>query len=608
LPTVQSDDVGYHLALPAQLLELGYYRFDVDSQVWAVAAWSGDIVQALVQVLAGVESRGAVNSLWLLIAATLIWQILALLKVEIRWRWLALALFASQPLNHVLMLSMQVELPLAAVLLGIATLLLEPDADNSARRRTLACAGLVGLALGLKISALVFLGPLGLWFLWRVRPLPWSALPLALVLTLVIGGSSYVYAAILTGNPVLPLFDDVFQSPLFALERLAHSTYLGLASWTAPYDLVVNTHRYYESFDGAAGFQWLALFGTLLLAARLRSARVLLLVGGVGLVLMYLQMQYLRYLFPALTLLCIPMVQSLAEPVDGRWQRFPAVALIALNVAAMSTGSWLLVTPPLSRWAQDGTAAVHEFLSEVAPERLLLGYLRGAYGENYAVLIPSGGGPMPYYAETAGHGFADTWYDPKLNAAAIIASTDTSGAAYLRFLDELGITHVLLHPATATPVQLAAMHHSAVLERREGNAALYRIIRPALIPPGVPAPDQDLAPQQLSFQVPSSVPGPIRMDMNAAFHCAKPGDFVAVQIDGMARGRLRKLEHQYRRCAADGSLNFQLAVAAPIGRTRISARRAQLAAALAESPLRIVRNASTLIPAVVCCGRAGCCP
>ena len=58
LPTMQSDDVAYHLGLPAQLQATARYAMDARLQVWALAPWNGDVLQGVAQMLASRESRG----------------------------------------------------------------------------------------------------------------------------------------------------------------------------------------------------------------------------------------------------------------------------------------------------------------------------------------------------------------------------------------------------------------------------------------------------------------------------------------------------------------------------------------------------------------------
>ena len=70
LPTLQVDDLGYHLRLPWELMEQGRYAMDPETHMWALAPWLGDVLQSFPQVIAGEEARGPVNALWILLTAS----------------------------------------------------------------------------------------------------------------------------------------------------------------------------------------------------------------------------------------------------------------------------------------------------------------------------------------------------------------------------------------------------------------------------------------------------------------------------------------------------------------------------------------------------------
>jgi hypothetical protein len=558
LPTVQFDDLVFHLGLPSQLAQNGYYRLDALSEAWALAPWAGDALQAVAQMLAGVEARGAVDTLWLLLGVVLIWQLLAGLDVAVRWRWLGVALFASQPMTHTLLQSMQTELPSAAVLLAIAALLLDRTPVASAARM-LALACLFGFALGLKLTMLAFVGPLGLWTLWRLRPLPWRVLPAALLLAFVVGGSSYVQAALLTGNPVLPLFNDVFHAVEFGPERLLDMRFQGLLTWRAPYELVMDSGRFSESLDGAGGFQWLALLFTLLLAARGAQARALLLVGLAGCVLMYSQVQYLRYLFPGLALLSLPLAIGLAN--TGRWTRWLAALLVALNVAAMSNSIWTVRDPPLAVRARVATVGTDAWLRTVMPERLLLRHLRATAGTNYSVLLLTE--VAPYAAEAGGRGFSNSWYAPDLQARAKLASADASGEAYAQWFDELGLTHVSIRSASESSAVLAALAAHATVERREGEAALYRLRRAPAALRGLPPVDAAAANAPLAIDVLSPLRAAVAIEVAAHLRCEPAAGAIAVHMEagGVVIGS------DFQLCRSDGQVDLEFSARAASAQT-----------------------------------------
>jgi hypothetical protein len=349
LPTAQPDDLSYHLGLPWQLTTLAHYRFDAESQVWALAPWATDVLQAVVQVLARAEGRGALNLVWLLLVLHLCWALLARFEVPVRWRWLGLALFASQPLVHGLVQSMQAELPLTATLLALVLLIDECDTPERSRARVLPIAALAGFAIGIKLTAAAFLLPLALWYFWRARPAWPRTLAGGALLVLLTGCSSYVYAYLLTGNPVLPLYNDIFRSSYFGLERMMDAHYTGPLAWTAPYDVVIHTSRFQEARDGSAGFQWLAFLGLALPALAWPRTRAFALAALVAVAILFSQLHYLRYLIPALALLGLVYVAVLAAGGFGARLRAALWVLVALNVAALGNTMWNLREGPMTR-------------------------------------------------------------------------------------------------------------------------------------------------------------------------------------------------------------------------------------------------------------------
>ena len=194
LPTMQYDDVVYHLGLPWQLQQTARYALDPTLQVWALAPWAGDVLHGVVQVLAGVEARGALNGLWLAMAAGAVFALVALLGGDATRRWWAVALLGSLPLSMSLTAGMQTELPAMVLLPVLAWLVLREPAAGPPRG-LLAGALLFGALCGLKSMHAAMALPLLAWAGWRHRAhLPWRWLPLAAGIAFAVGGSSYAYA------------------------------------------------------------------------------------------------------------------------------------------------------------------------------------------------------------------------------------------------------------------------------------------------------------------------------------------------------------------------------------------------------------------------------
>ncbi len=470
LPTMQPDDVAYHLGLPWQLQETARYLPDPVVQVWSLAAWAGDVLHAVTQVLAGGEARGALDALWLMIAAGAVFALTASLGGDARRRWWAVALLASLPLSMALVAGMQTELPAMAWLPALAWLVLRPPAPTDPRR-LLVGGVLFGVLCGLKLMHAVVALPLLVWAAWRHRRcVPWRWLPVTLLLVFAIGGSSYVNAWLATGNPVLPLMNAWFRSPYFALHNFNDLRWHGGLDADVMWDISFDTSLYFEAFDGGFGFVFVAFAGVWLLALRDLRTRGLACVASIGMLLPLLPLQYARYLQPPLVLLLPALVvayPTLRRGTAAFW------ALCVLNLAFATNANWMLRTGALKlvvRNVGNSTPVLQRYI----PERVLAQRLREPGSRDGRVLLLPGSNVA--LAELGARGRNMLWYSPRWEAEAVRVEGDPSGRAWATLLGDNHIEHVLLRPDRLTTAQRAGLALSgARLVQAQGDAQWWRI-------------------------------------------------------------------------------------------------------------------------------------
>lgn len=442
LPTMQSDDVAYHLGLPAQLQATARYAMDAHLQVWALAPWNGDVLHGVVQVLAGGEARGALNALWLLIAAGAMHALAGALGGDATRRWWAVALMASLPLTMHLAAGMQTELVAMAWLPALAWLVLRND-DASSPRTLLAGALLFGALCGLKPMHGVVALPLLAWAALRHRArLPWRALPVGALLAAIAGGSSYVHAWWLTGNPVLPLFNGLFRSRFFAPRDFSDPRWNGGFDGDVLWDITFDTGRYLEAHAGGFGFVPVALLGVWLLALRDRRTRELAVVASIGLLLTLLPLQYARYLQPTLVLVLPALVVAWPQV------RHSAIAfwgVCVLNLAFASNANWMLRTGALKRDIANPTSDETLFL-RYAPERLLASRLPD--DDALVLVLPGNYGAL---AELGQRGRNVSWYSPQWEAEFARVDADPSGRAWAALLHRERIGHLITDRRKMSP-------------------------------------------------------------------------------------------------------------------------------------------------------------
>ena len=441
LPTMQYDDLAAHLALPSQLAHLGYYQMNVGSNVWAVTAWASDVLQGIAWVIAGAESRGLVDTLWFALSGVMLWRLCEQLELKPSTRWLALALLASAPVVALTLASMQTEGSTTAVMLGLALLI--QQSRTSEPRWLLIAATLFGLLLGIKVSNLWFALPLAAWCLWQWRRrLSWKAAPFALLLAVLVVGSSYAYAYLLTGNPVLPLFNKIFDSSYYSSTGFFDKRWLSGFGWKIVWRAVFHSSTLADNGNGAAPLAMIGLSGCFVVALLRPRSRALALAGVSSFLLPLTIIQYLRYATPGIALLIPAMLCGLpATSVDAGHEKVRTVFLWALPLVTLTFITnvwWQFRSGALQTLITQGNDAV---LAQFAPTRLVAQVVQARYGSEARLLMLDH--TQPFAAEFDGRAFVDSWYDPKLLALLNQARNSDSPSVWVQIFGLTGANLVM---------------------------------------------------------------------------------------------------------------------------------------------------------------------
>ncbi|MGY3266970.1 hypothetical protein [Lysobacter sp. HA35] len=453
LPTLQYDDLAYHLGLPWQLMEHGRYALDASQQVWALAPWAGDVVQGIVQVIARQEARGAVDAMWLLAIVIGASRLAASLGATATTRALTVALVATLPPIAALAGSMQTELPAMAVMLALACLATKP---RSGACGLIAIAVLAGLLAGLKSIHLLAAAPLVLIAAWRRRKD--MRLGRALVATLAflaVAGSSYAYATLTCGNPVLPLLNGFFHSPCFAPVDFNDPRWHTLPGVPLPWSMTFMTRAHLEGWNGGIGFALIALSGAAIAALIDRRTRVLAVCALFAIAAPMMLIAYARYVVPGIVLMIPIAVVAMQHVIPPRRVAVLGIALCVLDLAFQANSQWILHTGGIKHALVAGGRDAPLF-ARYAPERVANAQLRTLAPD--ATVLDLGGAA---HAELAGRGRTTLWYSPRLNTAAMQADADPTGAAWAQLLRANRIDIVLLREQDATPARRAGLARTA---------------------------------------------------------------------------------------------------------------------------------------------------
>jgi hypothetical protein len=278
--------------------------------------------------------------------------------------------------------------------------------------------------------------------------------------------SSYVQSWLATGNPILPVFNEVFRSPYFPSEAFADPRWHAGFSPDLLWRMTFDTDRYVEGWDGGIGFALIALSGLWLLQLVRPGHRALMLAVTATVLLPLIPMQYARYALPGIALLIVLLPIGSKSVLGRRWLLWLVVGVCALNLAYQANASWLHHSAALKRTIRSGGDA-NVILPAYLPERLLLKRIPDHADDIVLAADPARG----FIAELGGRGRTVSPHDPSLADAALRANSDASGITWAELFARERTRWILVNTQTASPALRAGLARAGA----ERAAALEQI-------------------------------------------------------------------------------------------------------------------------------------
>jgi hypothetical protein len=305
----------------------------------------------------------------------------------------------------------------------------------------------------------------------------WLALGATALTTAALGLSQYAYAWYETGNPVFPMMNDVFRSPLWFTTAFEDARWQGHVTWDLLYQMTFHSDAFMECFAGAMGFVFIALLLPGIVATVLiprREPIIALVVAATYLAVVLPQVQYIRYLYPVMPLLMVPCMHGLALIGARVWGRVAgaavAGAVVILGLYVLPSGGWTLRDADL-RAAYDPTVR-HAMLMNQVPTRLATEAVN-AIGPGLPRVLYGG---EPYGALLRGTPIYTNWYNRALQAALRNAADMVAVTAAL---DAQRPDYVVAQPTTEDPAERRIVTYAdqrGVRVATIGSVALWRIV------------------------------------------------------------------------------------------------------------------------------------
>ncbi len=438
MPEVGHDALAMHLFIPAHLSLRHQWGFDVSTYVWAAMPMLGDWIFSLCYMLAGETAARLINVGFIFVLAKLIRDLVVWAggtSAGARW---AVLIFLSTPLTFTESSSLFIESVWAAFVVAGTLALLRTCAASDSRKIDLPLAGiLLGSALAAKAVTLTILPVLLLLVIWRYKVLLraeyYRGLVLGLGVFMLLGLIPYVTSYTLTGNPVFPFYNNLFQSPYYPAVKFEGPSIFGKGvTWDVLYQATFHSEKYLESKPGAAGFQWLLLFVPAVAAltvGRQRRGLALVLIGVSFVVITFQPMSYLRYVFPSFAIFAAVMGLAFSEGWGGKQslQRVGCITgciVVVLNLLFLRAGTYY---GDFSLKALMSEAGREAYLQERLPIRNAIKVVNQLNMGRTPVAVLS----SPLTAGLAADGLYPSWYNHKFQTLINTANTDREVAKVL---------------------------------------------------------------------------------------------------------------------------------------------------------------------------------
>jgi hypothetical protein len=206
--------------------------------------------------------------------------------------------------------------------------------------------------------------------------------PKAIGLLVVLALPPYVTAYALTGNPVFPFLNGIFQSPQFdTTASFRDERFVSPLTWRTLYDATFHTSRFLEAQDGALGLQYLVLapvcvVGVIIARGRLRIGAALLVVAIAGAALTWSTTSNVRYWYAAMPL----FVLAFASVMGSLRVRTASLYRLLLGICFILTVFGALMLSASGWWKDFLLNPFDEderqrYLATFAPGRLLVNFL-----------------------------------------------------------------------------------------------------------------------------------------------------------------------------------------------------------------------------------------
>lgn len=480
-PETHSDALIANLSIAHQVQVNGLWSFATELNTWAAwpkaAAW----LQTAHYLLAGEQGVRLFNGFVVIVTAVLILNEARRLEFT-SVAWMAPALFMSTPLVFMVAFVMFDDAIFGFFVAAAIIAAVNSSATLNPRGLFLTLL-LSAAAVATKITGMLLMPVILAIYLLRFIAgrmvvhglLSWAGrgrYALAGSPLLAIAAVPYFYAYYMTGNPIFPLYNDIFQAENFPATRFQDLRWSAPVGWDIIYRVVMGTSAFMEGRNWTFGLQHALFTIPILLELVRRRQNIALQQYAIAMlffsILVFTQMRYVRYLYPILpiyTLLLMSFLEGWSSRKTKLLLWISLALVIALNLINVKSLN-MFYRFDLKSLSGEDTRRFSNYSEKSLNETVNL-----EYGTSARVLYLH----RPYSAGLDGTALNYHWASPAIRME-VDAVTGMEDA--FDMIRKLRITHIMMDKdiAESAPIPLSSEINSvARLQRQLGSSQLWKV-------------------------------------------------------------------------------------------------------------------------------------
>lgn len=469
LPRIYSDDLSYHLLLPFDLLNYKKSRLDIATQAFTLSPWGGDILHSLLMVLTNKETSLLFNIFWLFITSWSIFKLSLYLNLSKNLSSLTTCLFISIPYTSYLTGAMNTESITPGIIVTMY-LVVRFLKFNSLKDYIVFCI-ISGFFLSMKISNLLIFAPIFILFIFYNYSKKYFLKRLILIFPIFLYqcGSSYFYSYLISGNPFFPMLNNIFKSEYFRLENYNNPIWNLPIKWNLIWDITFNTNNYLSSYPGAFGILLIAFIGSIPFILLDKESRIIFIVALSSFILVFYQVQYLRYVFPIIALLTPVLISNLK---NNKFISYYLIIAIFLQILLIPSASWSFNNSYFKKFF---LSPDDDFLKSFLVEKNLVNYFNNISSNSDILLLTDRS--KPFLALSPGKIISPSWYDHKLSSYFNkFEEEDNKEERWEQLIIKSGANYILVNESNFDyDLNLALKKFKAVKVKRIKDITLYKL-------------------------------------------------------------------------------------------------------------------------------------